>query len=270
MRAATRAATSPMTDDRVVRRNDEDDQVDGTEQAGPVDVAGVHGMSSHGDDRSGSWLDSPTHLNVLHRAGAVLLGLGLWVFGILGLVNRLDMFSTRGQPILGLSSNGLLSIISLVVGAILITAAVRGGRLASTIMVAVGAAFMLSGLGNVLVLNTNHNFLAFGISNVIFSLVAGGLLLILGAWGRFTVGLPSNNPYEQERHPEAGTGDVMPTIYPAAATVRAATDLAEAERAAARGGATPEQAKGVAAAGRARRAEDRVAGWQSDQEPPPS
>ena len=105
-------------------------------------------------------------------------------------------------------------------------------------MVVVGAAFMLSALGNVLVLNTDRNFLAFGISNVIFSFVAGGLLLILGAWGRFTVGLPSNNPYEQERHPDAGTGDVMPTIYPDAAAVKAVTDLAEAERAAARGGAT--------------------------------
>ena len=115
------------------------------------------------DDRPRSWLDSARHLNGLHRVVAVLLGLGLWVFGILGLVNRLDTFSTRGQPVLGLSSNGLLSIISLVVGAILIAAALRGGRLASTVTVVVGAAFMLSGLGNDLVLNTDLNVLAFGI-----------------------------------------------------------------------------------------------------------
>jgi hypothetical protein len=106
------------------------------------------------------------------------------------------------------------SIISLVVGAILITAGTRGGRTASTIMVAIGAAFMLSGPGNVLVLNTDLNFLAFGLPNVIFSRVAAGLLLILGAWGRFTGRLPSNNPYQQERHPDDGTADVMPTIYP--------------------------------------------------------
>jgi hypothetical protein len=160
------------------------------------------------------------------------------------------------------------SIISLVVGAILITAGARGGRTASTIMVAVGAAFLLSGLGNVLVLNTDLNLLAFGIPNVIFSLIAGGLLLILGAWGRFTGGLPSNNPYQQDRHPDDGTPDVMPTIYRDAADVAAVTELAEAERAAARRGATPAQAKGVAAAGQARRAEDRVAGWRSDQNPP--
>ena len=158
-------------------------------------------MSRLPADPRPSWLDSGRHLNGLHRAAAILLGLGLWVFGILGLVNRLPTFSTRGQPVLGLSSNGLLSIISLVVGGILIAAAVRGGRLASTVTVVVGAAFMLSGLGNVLVLNTDLNILAFGIANVIFSLVTGGLMLILGAYGRFTVGLPSNNPYQQERHP---------------------------------------------------------------------
>jgi Domain of unknown function (DUF4383) len=219
-------------------------------------------------DRPERWLDSPGHLDLLHRAGAVLLGLGLWVFGGLGLVNRLDMFSTRGQPVLGLSSNGLLSIISLVVGAILIAAAVRGGRIASTVAVVIGAAFMLSGLGNVLVLDTDLNFLAFGISNVIFSLVAGGLLMILGAYGRFTGGLPSNNPYQQERHPDEGVTDLLPTIYADVEDAAAVAELAEAERAAARGGATPAQARGVEAAARVRRAEDRVAGWRSDQRPP--
>jgi Domain of unknown function (DUF4383) len=139
---------------------------------------------SRSDDRTPSWLDSPEHLDVLHRAGAVLFGLGLWVFGILGLVNRLDTFTTRGQPVLGLSSNGLLSILSLVVGGVLIAAAIRGGRVASTVTVVTGAAFMLAGLASVLVLDTGLNFLAFGLSNVIFSLVAGGMLLILGAYGR--------------------------------------------------------------------------------------
>ena len=84
------------------------------------------------------------------RLGAVGLGGALWAFGILGLVNRLAMFSTNGGHVLGLSSNGLLSVISLVVGAVLIGAAARGGRGASTVTVTVGAAFLLSGLANVL------------------------------------------------------------------------------------------------------------------------
>ncbi len=80
-------------------------------------------------------------LDVVHRIGAVLFGLGLWAFGILGFVNRIELFSTRGQPVIGLSSNGLLSVISLVVGGVLIAAAFRGGRTASTDLVVVGAAY---------------------------------------------------------------------------------------------------------------------------------
>ena len=55
--------------------------------------------------------DLPSRLDHLHRVGAVVFGLGIGMFGVLGFVNRLDMFSTTGAPVLGLSSNGLLSTI---------------------------------------------------------------------------------------------------------------------------------------------------------------
>lgn len=207
-------------------------------------------------------------LNLLHRIGAVLFALGLWAFGILGLVNRLALFSTRGTPVLGLSSNGLLSVISLVVGAVLIVAAVRGGRTASTVLVVVGIAFLVSGLGNVLVLDTPANLLAFGLPNVIFSLVAGALLLFLGAYGRFTGGLPTDNPYEQERHGDDADRVPLPTVFTDVADARAAGELAEAERAAARHGATPEQATTLADISEIRRAEDRVTGWRGASDQP--
>lgn len=228
-------------------------------------------------DRPEPWANSPRRLNGLHRVGAVAFGLGLWTFGILGLLNRLDWFTTRGQPVLGLTSNGLLSVISLVVGAVLIAAAARGGRTASTVTLGVGAAFMLSGVANVLVLNTALNILAFGMPNVIFSLVAGGLLLILGAWGRFTGRLPTDNPYHRSRHPEGGdrldqqptdgqAGDTetdrLPASYNGAGDAAAVAELAEAERAVARNGATIDQTRGVQAAGQARRDEDRLAAWR--------
>lgn len=159
-------------------------------------------MSRHLAGRRPSWGDSFRHLDALHRVGGLVLGLGLGAFGIVGIVNRIGMFSTRGQVVLGLSSNRLLSIISLVVGAILIVAAIRGGRLSSTVIVVVGITFMLVGIGSVLVLDSDLNVLAFGMPNVIFSLVAGGMLLILGAYGRFTGRLPDDNPYRAvtERH----------------------------------------------------------------------
>ncbi|WP_433555087.1 DUF4383 domain-containing protein [Pseudonocardia xinjiangensis] len=210
------------------------------------------------------WRDSHSRLDTVHRVGAVLFGLGLWVFGILGLVNRLDPFSLDGAPVLGLSSNGLLSVISLVVGGVLIAAAVRGGRTASTVTVTVGTLFVLSGLLNVLVLGTPYNLLAFRMSNVIFSLVAGALLLFLGAYGRFTGGLPEDNQYRAERRSPDDTADVpLPTVFRDAGDVIAARELAEAERAVAQHAASAAQANGVAAAMRSRRAEDRVQAWRA-------
>jgi len=47
------------------------------------------------------------------------------------------MFSTTGRSVLGLSSNVLLSVISIVVGGILVAAGLRGGRTASTVLVVI-------------------------------------------------------------------------------------------------------------------------------------
>lgn len=208
------------------------------------------------------WRDSEsgTHLSLVHRVGAVVFAAGLVVFGVLGLVNRLDPFSTSGTPILGLSSNGLLSVISLVVAAVLVAAAVRGGRTASTVTVGVGVAFLLSGVANVLVLGGPYNILAFRMSNVVFSLVAGGLLITLGSYGRFVGWLPDDNPYQQERHgDEPGH---LPTVYSGEDDAVAVRELADAERAVVAHTATPEQAAAVHAIRDVRTAEDRLAAWR--------
>ena len=146
----------------------------------------------------------------MHRVGAAVLGFGLCVFGALGVADRLEFLAVRGEVVLGLASNGLLSAISLIVGGVLIGAAVRGGRSSSTITVVVGLLFLLSGLVNLAVLDTELNLLAFRMSNVIFSFVAGMLLLFLGAYGRFSGGLAADNPYYRHRHhadPSSGQDD---------------------------------------------------------------
>jgi hypothetical protein len=206
--------------------------------------------------------DTGSTLDHVHRVGAVVFGLGLGAFGVLGLVNRLDPFSTTGQPVMGLSSNGLLSVISLVVAAILIACAVRGGRLASTVLVVIGAAFVLSGLVNTLVLGTPLNLLAFRIPNVVFSFVAGALLLFLGAWGRFSGGLPDDNPYQRERHADDNAPDALPSHFDGPEDAAAARELAAAERAVAQHAATPELTADVEAVRALRREEDRVQEWR--------
>lgn len=182
----------------------------------------------------------------MHRVGATVLGLGLLTFGIFGFINQLEFFSTEGDRVLGLSSNGLLSTVSVVVSGVLIGAGARGGRTASTVTVVIGVLFLLSGLGNLAVLDTSANLLAFRIPNVIFSLIAGMLLLFLGLYGRVSGGLAPDNPYL--RAPKG--------VPDARQTSTAADDrLLAAEIATAEGHATPEQAEAVHT-DRQRRADD--------------
>ena len=202
-----------------------------------------------------------TPLDHLHRVGAVVFGLGLAAFGLLGLWAGPEMFATTGPTVLGLSSNGLLAVISIAVGAVLVAAGLRGGRTASTVLVIAGSAFVLSGLVNALVLGTRLNLLAFQISNVVFSFVAGALLLFLGAWGRFGGHLPDDNPYRRERH-VADVPAALPTTFPDPADAAAARELAEAERAVAQHTASAEVAARVADADHMRREEDRVRRWR--------
>ncbi|MBW0092812.1 DUF4383 domain-containing protein [Pseudonocardia oceani] len=210
------------------------------------------------------WRDSTRRLDVVHRIGAVVFGLGLWVFGGLGLADGLPLFSTAGQSVLGLSSNGLLSWVSLVVGAVLIAGGIHGGRTASTVLTVVGAAFLLSGVVNVLVLDGPLNLLAFRMSNVVFSLVSGGLLLILGSYGRFTGRLPEDNPYADGSRTTDADGVPEPVRIEDLATSRAAVEMAEAERADARHAAGPEQRSALDAVRGSRRPEDRLRGWREE------
>lgn len=137
----------------------------------------------------------PHRVHTVHRAGAAAIGGFLVLFAVLGLAEGLAMFTTNGAVVMGLTTNGLLSVISLLVGLVLIGAAVRGGHLASTISMITGIGFLVSGLGNMFVLSTQMNVLAFSLANVFFSFVVGCFLLFLGAYGRFSGALPAENPY---------------------------------------------------------------------------
>jgi hypothetical protein len=199
---------------------------------------------------------APHPVHTVHRIGAGSLGGFLVLFGLMGLTRAAEFLSTTGPVVMGLTTNGLLATISMAVGAVLVAAALRGGPTASTVAVVVGGLFLLSGLGNALVLGTPMNMLAFGLPNVVFSLSVGFALLLLGAYGRFTGGLPLTSPYSADDH----GGDPSPVEV---VDGRVAQAMAAAERAVARHSATAEQAARVRAAAPFRTHADRRRAFES-------
>ena len=165
-------------------------------------------------------------LNRVYRVGAAVIGIGLLVFGVLGYANGLGFFDTSGgDDVLGLSSNVVLSTISVVVGLLLVAGGIAGGNISAGLNTVVAALFLGSGLANLTVLRTSWNFLNFSMRNVIFSFVVGVLLLTFGLYGRVTGGLPADNPYYRARHgrdPE--TGDVVDAEKAARFPVRSGSE----------------------------------------------
>jgi len=184
---------------------------------------------------------APHQIHRVHRAGAGALGGFLIAFGLIGSTRAVEFLSTTGPIVMGLSTNGLLATLSLIVGALLVAAAVRGGPMASTVAVTVGGLFLLSGVGNVLVLDSPLNMLAFQLPNVVFSLLVGAALLFVGAYGRFTGSLPANSPYSH-----AAPERLARAPYVTDGTLERA--MAAAERAVAAHSATADQVARVRAA----------------------
>lgn len=171
-------------------------------------------------------LPTDHRLSRVYRFGAGLMGLVLLAFGILGFFGQVGFFSTDGSEVAGLSSNGALSVLSVIVGPLLLAGAAVGGNVASNLNMILGLLFVLSGFVNLALLDTGANFLAFTISNVLFSFVFGLILMTFGMYGRVHSHLPHDNPYWRRRHP------------------------AEAERERRAASAAREEARGIAAHGR--------------------
>ncbi|MFD9392378.1 DUF4383 domain-containing protein [Streptomyces sp. NPDC060000] len=140
-------------------------------------------------------------LNLVYRIGAGLMGLGLIVFGIFGIIDKIGFLDTGGDQVWSLNTNGALSWLSIAVGLLLLVGMVIGGNFASTLNMTLGVLFVLSGFVNMALLDTDYNFLAFEIQNCMLSFVIGILLLVFGMYGRVGSALPHDNPYWRARHP---------------------------------------------------------------------
>ncbi|MEU1283638.1 DUF4383 domain-containing protein [Kitasatospora sp. NPDC005856] len=137
------------------------------------------------------------------RIGAGLGGIFLIVFGSLGLADHPGFLATEGDRIVGLSTNGALATLSIVVGAILVIGAVIGGNFAANLNLVVGLLFVLSGFYGLTVLGRpDANILNFRMSNVLFAFIFGIVLTTFGMYGRVSSHLPHDNPYWRKRAEE--------------------------------------------------------------------
>lgn len=180
----------------------------------------------------------PVH--VVHRVGAALLGVFLCLFGMLGFGSASSLFGGNGDVVMGLSTNGALATVSVVVGLVLIAAAWWGDPVSSTVEMAAGCLFLVSGLVHLAVLGTDWNIFAFAFSNVVFSLIVGLALGFLGAYGRLSGGLPPDNPYRRE-HPLASNRPAPQEQEQAQSVSAEKQEMLEAEIAMGEGHPTPRQ-----------------------------
>jgi hypothetical protein len=194
----------------------------------------------------------------VQRAGAALVALFLLVFALMGYASGQAFFSTRGTEVLGMSSNGLLSTLSVVVAVVLFASAVRSPRTASTVMLVLGPLFLLSAFVNAIVIGTRLNWLAFEASNVVFSVLVGLPMLLLGAYGRIGGHLPSDSPYAHPHDDDVDFVGEGPSTPEEAAAEEA---MREAEVAVVQHTATPEQYDRVQAMARWHHRPDRRRVW---------
>jgi len=101
-------------------------------------------------------------------------------------------------------------------------------------------------------------------ANVIFSIVAGLVLLTLGAYGRVSGHLPADSPYAQP----AGTDEDDPEVYPSTPQEFAAeAAMREAEVAVVERRATPDQRRRVEAMLQVTSRQDRRRVWMNFDRP---
>jgi hypothetical protein len=145
-------------------------------------------------------------LRSFYRFLAALAGLYILVFGVVAFTKTkgFPAFSqTHTAWALGIRANLAFSIISILVGAVLIVGALLGRNIDHFINIWGGGAFMIIGILMLLLMETSANFFAFSMANVIVSFVIGCVLLLAGLYGK-------TGTREQAIHEEDVRHSVMP------------------------------------------------------------
>ncbi|MGW0431540.1 DUF4383 domain-containing protein [Micromonospora sp. NPDC003197] len=134
----------------------------------------------------------------IYRAIGGLTGLYLAGFGVLGVIENsgAEFFAQDDTLVLGQGANLGYSVISAILGVILLVAAGIGRNLDATINKLSGYALMALGLAGLAVMRTDANYLGFSMATVIVSMILGLVLLMAGMYGK--VGTDEENRAWQE------------------------------------------------------------------------
>lgn len=140
----------------------------------------------------------PTHFPINHplrplfRTLGGLVGLYSLTLGVVGLLRSGDagVFQRQDLPrTFGLPVNPAFAVVSAVVGALVLAAALIGRDVDRGVNIAAGAAYIVAGLVLLTVLQTDVNVFGFTVGSCVVSFVLGLLALTAGLYGK--VGPPS-------------------------------------------------------------------------------
>jgi hypothetical protein len=155
------------------------------------------------------------HLPINHRLGgfyrvlAALAGLYLLLFGIIGASKTWGKESFFAQDInteaLGLQTNPAFSLLSIIVGAVIVLGALVLRNFDHFINYAGGVIFWVAGLFGLILIRTGANYLNFEVSTCVVSFIIGTVLVLAGMYGKR--GTPEQAEEEEIfRHSGRGAG----------------------------------------------------------------
>jgi hypothetical protein len=129
-------------------------------------------------------------LRPLYRALSGLAGIYLIIVGIIGLIvtSGDGLFGTAGHRVLGQGTNLFWSIVSLIIGAIVVVATVLGGNILSETDKYIGWGLLVVGTFGLVVARTDANVLDFSITTVVVTYLVGLVLIMAGLYSK--VALP--------------------------------------------------------------------------------
>jgi Domain of unknown function (DUF4383) len=123
-------------------------------------------------------------LRPIYRALGALAGIYLIVFGITGIIVNAgdDFLATSTDRVLGQGGNMLWSIVSLIIGAVVLAGTVIGRNVDSAIDKYVGWGLLVIGSYSLASGRTDANFLGFTIATVVVTYLVGLVLILAGQY----------------------------------------------------------------------------------------